>query len=118
MSGARGLRAGSVHRSGGNPAILGTIAAAWLLPQGRRKTARAKKTAMAKKMATEMLVDELRSTLDKMSRDFDRVELLAAGLAAMSRPIPDYEPEFQHLNRAALRDHEFTAPAGRDRPRS
>ena len=72
---------------------------------------------MAKQMATEMLIDELRSTLDKMSRDFNRVELLAAGLAAMSRPIPDYEPEFQHLNRAALHDHEFTGP-GRDRPRS
>jgi len=43
-----------------------------------------------------------------MSRDFDRVELLAAGLAAMSRPIPDYEPEFHHLRRAALHDHECT----------
>ena len=27
------------------------------------------------------------------------------------------QPEFQHLNRAALHDHEFTGP-GRDRPRS
>jgi len=60
---------------------------------------------MAKQMATEMLIDELRSTLDKMSRDFDRVELLAAGLAAMSRPIPDYEPTFHHLRRVDLSKH-------------
>ena len=35
---------------------------------------------IAEQNATEMLIDDLRSTLDKMSRDFDRVELLAAGL--------------------------------------
>ena len=93
------------HQSGGNPANLGTIAFGSLYP---RQEEIHWVEGMAEQNATEMLIDELRSTLDKMSRDFDRVELLAAGLAAMSRPIPDYEPEFQHLRRAALHDHEFT----------
>ena len=92
------------HQLGGNPANLGTIAFGWLLPQEEIHWVE----GMAEQNATEMLIDDLRSTLDKMSRDFDRVELLAAGLAAMSRPIPDYEPEFHHLRRAALHDHEFT----------
>ena len=47
--------------------------------------------------ATEMLIVSLRSTLDKMSRDFDRVELLAAALAAIAGRFPTTNRTFHHL---------------------
>lgn len=52
--------------------------------------------------ATDRIKRKLGDALDTMRSDLDRVELLAIGLNAFSRPIPDYEPRFMHLNAAAL----------------
>lgn len=66
-------------------------------------------------MATEAAVDrvkrELNRAFDRTRADLERVEILAAGLAAFSAPIPNYEPRFHHLRRPNLREHEL--PAGR-----
>ena len=59
-----------------------------------------------------MLARELQAVLGNMKQDFDRVEILAAALAAFNRPIPDYEPTFRHLGQAALRDHDLDSAAG------
>ena len=48
-----------------------------------------------------------------MRGDLDRIELLAVALSAFSRPIPDYEPRFRHLNRAALNAQELGKAASR-----
>ena len=46
------------------------------------------------------LLDRLRQQLDGALEDREdrlaRMEILAAAMAAFSRPIPDYEPSFQH----------------------
>ena len=69
---------------------------------------------MEQQVATDVLVKELQSVLDKMSRDFDRIEILTGALAAFSRPVPDYEPKFLHLNRATLDEHGLAGPPARD----
>jgi N-acetylglucosamine kinase-like BadF-type ATPase len=57
-------------------------------------------------MATDAAIDrvnnELRRAFEKKRADLDRIEILAAGLAAFSAPIPNYEPRFQHLRRLTL----------------
>ena len=50
---------------------------------------------------------DLQRALDAMRADLDRVEILAAALAAFSRPVPDYEPAFRHMQHLALREHEL-----------
>ena len=42
-----------------------------------------------------------------MRSDFDRIEILAAALSAFSKPIPDYEPTFQHMRHLTLTAHEL-----------
>jgi hypothetical protein len=42
-----------------------------------------------------------------MHADLDRVEILAAALSAFSRPVPDYEPHFRHLDHMTLSAHEL-----------
>ena len=44
---------------------------------------------------------------DKTCAELDRIEILAAGLAAFSAPIPDYEPTFRHLRRFDRAAHEL-----------
>jgi hypothetical protein len=46
----------------------------------------------------ERLKQELDEAMHKMRRELTRVELLAAGLAAFSRPVPDYKPRFYHVS--------------------
>jgi hypothetical protein len=50
-------------------------------------------------MATDAAIDQVRRELDRAfdrtRADLDRIEILAAGLAAFSAPIPAYEPQFQ-----------------------
>ena len=62
-------------------------------------------------MSTEAAVDRVKSELnrafEKTRADLERVEILAAGLAAFSKPIPSYEPRFQHLSRLNLAAHEL-----------
>lgn len=54
-----------------------------------------------------LLIDELQRSLVSMSMELDRVEILTAALATFSRPVPDYEPYFHHLGRAALAAQEL-----------
>jgi len=56
----------------------------------------------------QKLMDELQRALDTMNGELVRVELLAAVLAGLSRPVPEYEPQFHHLGRASLTDHELS----------
>lgn len=55
----------------------------------------------------QKITEELQRKLAKMSADLDRVEILTAALVGFSRPVPDYEPAFHHLNKTTLRDHEL-----------
>jgi hypothetical protein len=57
-------------------------------------------------MATDRLKSELRRALDDTRADLDRVEIWSAGVCAFSRPIPEYQPSFQHLN-SRLSAHEI-----------
>jgi len=63
-------------------------------------------TGMAKEPQQKMM-DELQHALDTMSGKLARVELLAAILAGLSRPVPEYEPRFHHVGPASLADHEL-----------
>ncbi|MCW5690061.1 MAG: hypothetical protein KIT76_16055 [Pseudolabrys sp.] len=44
----------------------------------------------------ESLRDEMHRALEKVGRELEKLEILAAAMAAFSRPVPDYEPGFQH----------------------
>jgi hypothetical protein len=57
--------------------------------------------------ATDRLKRELDAILDSMRNDLDRVELLVTALSVFSRPVPDYEPRFHHLHRAAWNAQEL-----------
>ncbi len=62
-------------------------------------------------MSTDAAIDRVKSELslafDRTHADLERIEILAAGLAAFSTPIPPYEPRFQHLRRPNLSAHEL-----------
>ena len=64
-------------------------------------------------MATDAAIDQVRRELDRAFDrtrvDLDRIEILAAGLAAFSAPIPAYEPKFQHLRRVTVKAQELTS---------
>jgi hypothetical protein len=64
-------------------------------------------------MSTEAAIDRVKSELNrafnKTRDDLDRIEILAAGLAAFNKPIPNYEPRFQHLRRATTKAQELTS---------
>ncbi len=51
--------------------------------------------------------NELNRAFDKTRAELDRIEILAAGLAAFNAPIPEYEPTFHHLRRLNLGAHEL-----------
>ena len=52
-------------------------------------------------MGTEAPIDrvkkELLRAVDKTRTELDRIEILAAGLAAFNAPVPSYDPIFRHL---------------------
>jgi hypothetical protein len=50
---------------------------------------------------------DLNRALDNMRIDLDRVELLTAALSAFSKPVPEYEPIFQHVHATALTAHQI-----------
>jgi hypothetical protein len=59
-------------------------------------------------MAPENPTDRLKRELScAVENDLDRVELLTAALRAFHRPVPDYEPTFQHTHRMSLSAHEL-----------
>jgi hypothetical protein len=51
--------------------------------------------------------DELNRAFERTRAELERVEILAAGLAAFNRPVPSYEPTFRHLHRLSLSSHEL-----------
>ena len=63
-------------------------------------------------METDVAIDRVKKELlrafDNTRAELDRIEILAAGLAAFNAPIPSYEPTFQHLARLNLSTHELT----------
>lgn len=58
-------------------------------------------------MAMEQVRRDLHRVLDRTRTDLDRIEILAAAMSAFSRPVPDYEPAFRHMNSLALTEHEI-----------
>ena len=64
-------------------------------------------------MSSDAAIDQVKSELsrafDRTYADLERVEILAAGLAAFSTPIPPYEPRFRHLQRPDLKAHELSS---------
>jgi hypothetical protein len=49
--------------------------------------------------------NELNRAFEKTRAELDRIEILAAGLAAFNAPIP--EPTFHHLRRSSLDAHKL-----------
>jgi hypothetical protein len=62
---------------------------------------------MEKDAAVARVRNELYRAFDKTRAELERIEILAAGLAAFNAPIPDYEPTFHHLRRLDLGKHEL-----------
>jgi hypothetical protein len=56
----------------------------------------------------QRLMHDLQRAIDKIRGELARVELLAAALAGLSRPVPEYEPRFHHLGPQRLTDHELS----------
>jgi hypothetical protein len=62
---------------------------------------------MGTDLAIAKVKDELNRAFDRTRAELDRVEILAAGLAAFNAPIPGYEPTFLHLRRLGLTTYEL-----------
>ena len=62
-------------------------------------------------MGTDATIDRVKKELlrafDNTRAELDRIEVLAAGLAAFNTPIPGYEPTFRHLPQLSLNAHEL-----------
>ncbi len=62
-------------------------------------------------MKSEPAIDRVRRDLDRvlddMRAELDRIEILTAALNAFSKPVPDYEPAFQHMHHMALTEHQI-----------
>jgi hypothetical protein len=65
---------------------------------------------MGNDQASERLAEDLQRTLEKLSVNVDRVEILTAAIAGFRRPVPDYEPKFHHGYGPSLRDHTLASP--------
>lgn len=63
--------------------------------------------AMGTDAAIERVKRELLRAFDQTRAELDRIEILAAGLAAFNTPVPDYEPTFRHLHQLNLDAHEI-----------
>lgn len=57
--------------------------------------------------AIERVKRELIRAFDQTRAELDRIEILAAGLAAFNAPVPGYEPTFRHLHQVNLDAHEL-----------
>jgi hypothetical protein len=58
----------------------------------------------------QRLMNDLQRAIDNIRGELARVELLAAALAGLSRPVPEYKPRFHHLGPQRLTDHELSQP--------
>ena len=59
--------------------------------------------------AIDRVKKELLRAFDNTRAELDRIELLAAGLAAFNTPIPSYEPTFRQLPQLNLTVHELAS---------
>ena len=64
-------------------------------------------TAMGTDAAIERVKRELNRAFDQTRAELDRIEILAACLAAFNTPVPGYEPTFRHLHQVNLDAHEL-----------
>ena len=62
---------------------------------------------MATEAAIERVRKELNRAFDQTRAELDRIEILAAGLAAFNAPVPGYEPTFHHLRQLNLMAHKL-----------
>ena len=62
---------------------------------------------MATEAAIERVKNELNRAFDQTRAELDRIEILAAGLAAFNAPVPSYEPTFHHLRQLNLTAHKL-----------
>jgi hypothetical protein len=62
---------------------------------------------MTNAAATDQINRDLHNEIDSMRSNLDRVELLAAALNVLSRPVLDYEPRFHHVHRIPAGAHEL-----------
>jgi hypothetical protein len=64
-------------------------------------------------METDAAIDRVRRELlrafENTRVELDRIEILAAGLAAFNAPVPGYEPTFRHLSQTDLKVHELAS---------
>ena len=64
-------------------------------------------------------MDRMQRELDRavaaLRLDLDRVELLTAALNAFARPVPEYEPSFQHVHQTSLIAHEMGSSSKNDK---
>ena len=67
---------------------------------------------MAAEGAMDRMQRELVRAVEDLRADVDRVELLTAALSAFNRPIPDYEPSFQHVAQPSLGAYEMSGTPG------
>ena len=69
-------------------------------------------------METDVAIDRVRKELlrafDNTRIELDRIEILAAGLAAFNAPVPSYEPTFRHLPQLNLNAHELATDEQRN----
>jgi hypothetical protein len=54
---------------------------------------------MSNDAAVDRVKSELNRAFEKTRVDLERIEILAAALTAFSKPVPGYEPRFQHVQR-------------------
>jgi hypothetical protein len=59
--------------------------------------------------AADRIKRELCRALDRVRAELDRIELLSVALAAFAKPVPDYEPDFQHLRYGSATAFEIKA---------
>ena len=76
------------------------------LPEQRYFRVRA---TMETDSAIARVKDDLNRAFDRTRAELDRVEILAAGLAAFHAPVPGYEPTFHHLRRLGLTTHQLSS---------
>jgi hypothetical protein len=69
---------------------------------------------MAAAMAADRVKSEINRALDNVRAEIDRIEILSAALAAFARPVPDYEPGFQHLRHLTAYAQELGQPVSGD----
>ncbi len=51
--------------------------------------------------AADRIKRDMSRALDRMRVELDRVEIMATALVAFTKPVPEYEPGFQHLRYAS-----------------